>query len=190
MGVLDAILPDTKIEIKFADLMKLTRTAVQAEFVMNGVINHVPYEHIVATARGTGDRLKAYEDTNLNPFELKEQFDKLAAYADLNIPLEEMKCLKDEKDQLEKENCVLREKVDMYQKALSPIPNADASDQTADPDSEPKHSKDYVNDIIDLKEKGWKVKDIAEHLGLKPATVSNVLWKYNKECKETSMPED
>lgn len=32
-----------------------------------------------------------------------------------------------------------------------------------------------------LKNAGWKVKDIADEMHMEPQTVSNAIWRYNKQ---------
>ena len=78
MGIADAFGKEDRVELKISDFMKLSKNALTAEIIMNGLHNRLPHNHIIAMVEGKNDALAEYEETGLTPDQIRE-IDRLYA---------------------------------------------------------------------------------------------------------------
>ena len=52
MGIMDAINPEIKIEVKFSDLYNLVKNSTKAEMMLNGIKNEVDHDSIYKIVTG------------------------------------------------------------------------------------------------------------------------------------------
>lgn len=201
MGLVDSFAAEDRVEVKYSDFYKLVRAEAERALLKNAVFAGVPREQILKMLSGQNDELEEYRKTGLSPDQIREM-DKF--YAE---KCKEVAITTAEKDVLKKQIEDL-----MVQREAEEAAAADAAVQdeakaadggeatqveteteiTADPDKKKRSGKRNIDrgKILALKKAGWKVKDIAEDMGLEASTVSQVLWQENRKAKQVGKDEN
>jgi hypothetical protein len=66
-------------------------------------------------------------------------------------------------------------------------PEVEAPESESEPEPEPTHRKRIdIGKIMALKNAGWRTKDIAEEMGMKPDAVSQAIYAYNKKKEKNN----
>ena len=212
MGLVDSFAAEDRVEVKYSDFYKLVRAEAERALLKNAVFAGVPREQILKMLSGQNDELEEYRKTGLSPDQIREM-DKF--YAE---KCKEVAITTAEKDVLKKqiEDLMVQREAEEAAAADAAVQDeaeaADAAVQdeaeaadggeatqaeteteiTADPDKKKRSGKRNIDrgKILALKKAGWKVKDIAEDMGLEASTVSQVLWQENRKAKQAGKDEN
>ena len=194
MGLADVFGPEDKVEAKYSDFYKMIRADVEKTLLKNAIFAGVPREQILKMLSGQNDELEEYRKTGLSPDQIREmdQF-----YAE---KCKEVAITTAEKDALKKQIEDLMAQREEEEAAAADTAVQDEATQaeaetetTSDPDKKKRSGKKRSIDrgkILALKKAGWKVKDIAEDMGLETSTVSQVLWQENRKAKQVGKDEN
>ena len=201
MGLVDSFAAEDRVEVKYSDFYKLVRAEAERALLENAVFAGVPREQILKMLSGQNDELEEYRKTGLSPDQIREM-DKF--YAE---KCKEVAITTPEKDVLKKQIADLMVQLEAEEAAAADAAvqdEAEAADGgeatqaeteteiTADPDKKKRSGKRNIDrgKILALKKAGWKVKDIAEDMGLEASTVSQVLWQENRKAKQVGKDEN
>lgn len=191
MGLVDSFAAEDRVEVKYSDFYELVRAEAERALLKNAVFAGVPREQILKMLSGQNDELEEYRKTGLSPDQIREM-DKF--YAE---KCKEVAITTAEKDVLKKQIedlMVQREAEEAAAEGV--VAEATQGNETdlegQDPDKKkPRRRRDIdKGKILALKKAGWKVKDIAEDMGLEASTVSQVLWQENRKAKQVGKDEN
>lgn len=189
MGIMDAINSEDRIQIKFSDFYNLVKSTAVAEFLRNGINAGVPHYELRKILTGKNDELEEYRKIGLSPDQIREM-DQL-----FSEKCKEVVMLNKEKDQLKRklEDLTAQRKDDAVIEtdfSVNTLTEEDDEeepseepDAAADPETEQQRKRIDKGKIMALKKAGWKVKDIAEDMGLKESAVSNVIYREKQKAK-------
>ena len=203
MGLVDTFSAEDRIQVKYSEYYRLVRAEAEKQLIENCVHAGISRELILKMLSGQNDELEEYRKTGLSPDQIREmdQFyaEKCKEVAittaekdvlkkqieDLMAQREETEAAADTAVQDEAETAAVVVKEEATQAETG-------AEITADPDKKKRSGKRNIDrgKILALKKAGWKVKDIAEDMGLEASTVSQVLWQENRKAKQVGKDEN
>ena len=193
MGLVDTFSAEDRIQVKYSDYYRLVRAEAEKQLIKNGIHAGIPREQILKMLSGQNDELEEYRKTGLTPEQIREM-DRLYAEKCKDVAVTTA-----ERDTLEKQ---LEDLFKQREEEEAAAKKAEADEATLigtevseapEADKKKKRSVKKTIDkgkIIALKKAGWKVKDIAEDMGLEASAVSQVLWRENQKAKQMGNDEN